>query len=132
MKVKKLAVGVHTFEAHVPDSSCCEPVRREEEIKPDDGSGAAQQISLSLHFRDAAVSAPDAPPGAQLSCPLLRIAGPAAGKFPVHMSSFEQDITCEIDVRGGSSQRSLVTLRAGELVAITWSGPNDGGARGGH
>jgi serine/threonine-protein kinase len=132
MKVKKLAVGVHTFEAHVPDSPCCEPVRREEEIKPDDGSGSAQQVSLSLHFRDAAVSAPDAPAGAQLSCPLLRIAGPATGKFPVHMSSFEQDITCEIDVRGGSSQRSLVTLRAGELVAITWSGPNDGGTRGGH
>jgi tRNA A-37 threonylcarbamoyl transferase component Bud32 len=131
LKVKKLTVGVHTFEAHVPDSKCCESVRRDEEIKPDDGSGSAQQVSLSLRFRDAMISAPDAPPGAQLSCPILGIAGPASGRFPVHMSSFEQDISCNLDVRGASSQRSSVTLRAGELITVTWSAPHGEGGVGG-
>jgi tRNA A-37 threonylcarbamoyl transferase component Bud32 len=131
LKVKKLAVGIHTFEAHVPDSKCCESVRREEEIKPDDGSGSAQQVSLSLRFRDALLSAPDAPPGALLSCPILGISGPASGRFPVHMSSFEQDISCNLDVRGASSQKSSVTLRAGELISVTWVAPQrDGGAGG--
>ena len=132
MKIKKLTVGVHTFEAHVPDSNCCEPVRREEEIKADDGSGAVQQISLSLRFRDAAISAPEAPPGAQLSCPILGIAGPATQKFPVHMSTFEQDISCSVDAPGASSQRSSVTLRAGEVVTVVWSASKaEGGVGGG-
>jgi hypothetical protein len=123
MKIKRLTVGLHVVEARVPDSKCCEPVRREEEIKPEDGSGTAQQISLSLRFRDALISAPDAPPGAQLSCPILGIIGPASARFPVHMSTFEQDISCYVDLRGAPSQRSSVTLRAGELVTITWSAP---------
>jgi len=132
MKVKRLNVGVHVFEAHVPDSKCCEPVRREEEIKSDDGAGTAQQVSLSLRFRDALVSAPDAPAGAQLSCPILGISGPASGKFPVHMSTFEQDISCTLDVRGALSQRSSVTLRAGELITVNWSALHaDGGVGGG-
>jgi tRNA A-37 threonylcarbamoyl transferase component Bud32 len=124
MRRKKLSVGVHSFEAHVPPpSKCCEPVRREEEIKADDGSGAAQQISLSLGFRDARISAPSAPAGSQLSCPILRIAGPAEGIFLVHMSTLEQDISCDLDVPGAPSRRASVTLRAGELVKVPWSAP---------
>jgi hypothetical protein len=124
MKKKRLSVGMHSFEAHVAaPSKCCEPVRREEEIKADDGSGIAQQVSLSLGFRDAKISAPDAPAGSQLSCPILRIAGPAEGIFQVHMSTLEQDISCDLDVRGAPSRRTSVTLRAGELVKIPWSAP---------
>jgi hypothetical protein len=131
MKVKRLNVGVHVFEAHVPDSKCCESVRREEEIKSDDGAGNPQQVSLSLRFRDALISAPDAPPGAQLSCPILGISGPASGRFPVHMSTFEQDISCNLDVRGAASQRISVTLRAGELITVNWSAPHGEGGVGG-
>ena len=46
LKTKRLAVGPHTFSAEVPGpSKCCEPLRLDEEIRPDDGSGAAQQVS---------------------------------------------------------------------------------------
>jgi hypothetical protein len=122
MKIKRLPAGTHTFEARVPaPSKCCESLRREEEIKADDGSGAAQRVSLSLKFRDATVSAPAAPPGAQLRCPILRIAGPAADVFPVHMSTLvEQDIVCDLDIPGVRSQRSSVTLRAGEVAEVPW------------
>jgi eukaryotic-like serine/threonine-protein kinase len=121
-KVKKLTVGVHTFEAHVKDSKCCEPLHRVEEIKADDGSLVPQQVSLSLEYRDAAVWAPAAPPGAELRCPMLDVAGPAGQKFSIHMLRLvEQDIACNLRVPGGRSQLSSVTVRAGELAEVPWS-----------
>ncbi|HEX9294493.1 MAG TPA: serine/threonine-protein kinase [Polyangiaceae bacterium] len=124
LKTKRLSVGTHRFRVEVPPpSKCCEPLQREEEIKPDDGTGTAQQVSLSLSFRDATLSVPDAPAGAQLRCAIPRIAGAASHEFPIKMSTLEQDISCELDAPGVSLRRLSITLRAGELTAVPWSAP---------
>jgi len=124
LKTKKLPVGMHTFRAEVPPpSKCCEPLQREEEIKSDDGSGTPQQVSLSLAFRDARLSVPDAPSGTQLRCAIPRIAGTASQLFLIKMSTLEQDISCELDAPGVSIRRLSITLRAGELTAVPWSAP---------
>ena len=124
MKTKHLTLGPHTFRASVPPpSTCCEPLERAEEVKGDDGSNTPQQVSLSLKFRRAMLSSPSAPSGAQLHCPIPRIAGAASVVYQVHMSTLEQDISCEIDVPGLSTQRSSVTLRAGELTQVPSTDP---------
>jgi serine/threonine protein kinase len=124
MKTKRLSVGPHTFRAEAPaPSKCCEPLERGEEVKADEGTNVPQQVSLSLQFRKAMISAPEAPSGAQLHCPIPRIAGSASAVYQVHMSTLEQDISCEVDVPGLSTQRSSVTLRAGELTQVPWTAP---------
>ena len=124
LKTKKLSVGVHSFRAQVPaPSNCCETLKREEEIKPDDGSGAPQQVSLSLPFRDATVSALGAPAGAVLRCPAPRIAGPASQVYSVKMTTLEQDIFCDLEAQGVPRRPSSITLRAGEKTVVPWSAP---------
>ena len=124
LKTKHLSVGAHTFRAKAPaPSTCCDELRRTEDIKPDDGSGTPQKVSLSLHFRDAKVSAPGAPADAQLRCPVPRISGSAKQVFLVKMTTLEQDVSCELEAPGVSTRQSSITLRAGELTAVPWSLP---------
>jgi hypothetical protein len=124
LKTKRLPVGVHAFRAEVPaPSKCCEVLRHQEEIKPDDGSGTPQNVSLSLNFRDAMISAPGAPKGAVLRCPVPRIAGEASKVFSVKMTTLEQDFSCDLEAPGVSTRQSSITLRAGELTVVPWSGP---------
>jgi len=124
LKTKRLSVGVHAFRAEVPaPSKCCEVLRHHEEIKPDDGSGTAQNVSLSLNFRDAMISAPGAPDGALLRCPVPRIAGAASKVYSVKMTTLEQDFSCDLEAPGVSTRQSSITLRAGELTVVPWSAP---------
>jgi serine/threonine-protein kinase len=123
-KTKKLTVGLHAFRAQVPaPSKCCEPLSRQVEIVGDDGSGVMQQVSLSLKYRDAMISAPAAPADAQLHCPVLGITGQASRVFPVKMSTLDQDIGCYLDATGVKTPIKPYTLRAGELTAVPWSAP---------
>jgi serine/threonine-protein kinase len=124
MKGTKLSVGSHVFHAQGPPrSKCCKELNQKEEIKPDDGSGIPQQISLSLKFHDARISSTTAPEGAELRCPVLKIAGRASQVYAVPMSSSEQDVTCVIDIAGVSRRESSVTLRAGETTEVPWTSP---------
>ena len=123
MKTKRLSVGPHMFRATVPNSKCCDPLERAEEIKADDGSGTAQRVSLSLNFRDAEISAPGAPAGAQLRCPLVRVAGPASERFSVKMTEPQEDVSCDLEAPGVSTRQSSITLKAGELIFVPWSAP---------
>jgi hypothetical protein len=93
------------------------------DIKPDDGSGKPQPISLSLPYNDAMISSKSAPEGAELRCPVLKIAGRASQVYTVPMSSSEQDVNCAVDAPGVSTRESSVTLRAGELTDVPWTAP---------
>jgi serine/threonine-protein kinase len=117
---RRLSVGPHTFRASVPDSKCCEPLERTEEIKPEDGSGTPQTVSLSLGFRDAEISAPGAPAGAQLRCP--GVSGPASQKYSVRMNQLDGEISCDLEAPGVATRRRSVPLRAGEHADVPWSG----------
>jgi serine/threonine protein kinase len=122
--VPKLPVGPHVFHAQGPPrSKCCKELHQREEIKPDDGSGKPQQISLSLRFNDAQIASTTAPEGAELRCPVLKIAGRASQVYAVPMSSSEQDVTCAIDIPGVPTRESSVTLRAGETTEVPWTSP---------
>jgi serine/threonine-protein kinase len=124
MKSTKLPVGPHVFRAQGPPrSKCCKELQQKEEIKPDDGSGKPQQISLSLKFNDARIASTTAPEGAELRCPVLKIAGRASQVYAVAMSSSEQDVTCAIDIPGVPTRESSVTLRAGETTEVPWTSP---------
>jgi serine/threonine-protein kinase len=124
MKHIKIPVGTHVFRAQGPPrSKCCKELQQREEIKPDDGSGTPQQISLSLKFNDARISATSAPESAELRCPVLKVAGRASQVYSVPMSSSEQDATCVVSIPGVSTRESSVTLRAGELTDLPWTGP---------
>jgi tRNA A-37 threonylcarbamoyl transferase component Bud32 len=121
MKHIKLPVGTHVFRAEGPPrSKCCKELRQKEEVKPDDGSGTPQQISLSLKFNDARISVTTAPENAELRCPVLKIAGRASAVYSVPMSTSEQDATCAVSIPGVSTRESSVTLRAGELTDLPW------------
>jgi len=122
-KTKRLSVGPHTFRAAVPDSKCCEELERKVEIKPDDGAGTPQTVSLKLPFRDAEISAPQAPPGATLRCQSLKIEGPASKRFPVKMQVLEEDVSCDLEAPGVPTRKSSITLRAGERSDVPWSAP---------
>jgi hypothetical protein len=120
----KVPVGPHMFHAQGPPrSKCCKELHQKEEIKPDDGSGKPQQISLSLQFNDAHIASTTAPEGAELRCPVLKIAGRASQLYAVPMSSSEQDVTCAIDIPGVPTRESSVTLRAGETTEVPWTSP---------
>jgi len=120
----KLPVGPHVFRAQGPPrSKCCKELRQDVEIKPDDGSGKPQQISLSLKFNDARLASTTAPEGAELRCPVLKIAGRASQVYAVPMSSSAQDVTCAIDIPGVPTRESSVTLRAGETIEVPWTSP---------
>jgi eukaryotic-like serine/threonine-protein kinase len=124
MTTETLPVGIHVF--HAPDpprSKCCKELHEEVEIKPDDGSGKPQQIPLSLQYNDATISSRGAPEGAELRCPVLKIAGRASQVYAVPMSSSELDVTCAIGMPGVSSRETSVTLRAGELADVPWTAP---------
>ena len=119
-----LTVGPHVFHAQGrPPSKCCKELHWKEDIKPDDGSGTPQKISLSLPYNDARISAGSAPEGAELRCPILKIAGRASQVFTVPMSSDWQDVNCAIGIPGVSSREIPVTLRAGELADVPWTAP---------
>jgi serine/threonine-protein kinase len=122
-KMKRLSIGSHVFRASVRDSKCCEPIERQIEIKPDDGSGAPQTVSLKLAYRDAEVSAQAAPAGAALHCPTVPIHGSAAKRYPVKMQVLEEDISCDLEAPGVPTRRSSITLRAGERTDVPWSAP---------
>jgi serine/threonine-protein kinase len=120
----KLPLGPHVFRAQgPPHSKCCKELRQEVEIKPDDGSGKPQPIPLSLKFNDARLASTTAPEGAELRCPVLKIAGRASQVYAVPMSSSEQDVTCAIDIPGVPTRESSVTLRAGETTEVPWTSP---------
>jgi eukaryotic-like serine/threonine-protein kinase len=120
----RLPIGPHTFHAQGPPrSKCCKELHQKEDIKPDDGSGKPQQISLSLEYNDAKISSSSAPEGAELRCPILKIAGRASQVYAVPMSSSEQDVTCAVGIAGVSMRESSVTLRAGELTEVPWTAP---------
>jgi serine/threonine-protein kinase len=120
----KLTVGPHVFRAQGPPrSKCCKELYQLVDIKPDDGSGKPQQISLSLQFNDARISSSSAPEGAELRCPVLKIAGRASQHYSVPMSSSEQDVNCTIVIPGVSTRESSVTLRAGEITEVPWTAP---------
>ncbi|HMI86803.1 MAG TPA: protein kinase [Polyangiaceae bacterium] len=120
----KLQVGTRIIHAEGPPrSKCCKEVNRKEEIKPDDGSGVPQEISISLPFNEARISSSAAPEGAELTCPVLKIAGRASLVYPVPMSSSEQDVNCAIGIPGVPTRESSVTLRAGELTDVPWTAP---------
>ena len=122
MTTETLPVGTHEFHAQGPrGSKCCKELHQKEEIKPDDGSGKPQQISLSLKYNDALIVSRSAPEGAELRCPVLKIAGPASQVYPVPMSSSELDATCVIGIPGVSTRETSVTLRAGELADVPWN-----------
>jgi len=124
MTTETLTVGPHVFHAQGPPrSKCCKAVDQTEDIKPDDGSGKPQQISISLKYNDATISSRSAPEGAELRCPVLRIAGRASQVYPVPMSSSELDVTCAIGMPGVSTPATSVTLRAGELADVPWTAP---------
>jgi eukaryotic-like serine/threonine-protein kinase len=124
MKGASLTVGPHVFHAQGPPrSKCCKELHQREEIKPDDGSGTPQQISLSLTFNDARISSTAAPEGAELRCPVLKIAGRASQVYTVPMSTSEQDVTCAVVIPGVSTRESSVTLRAGELTDVPTTAP---------
>ena len=120
-QTKKLGVGLHSFRAQAPGSSnCCEPLERQEDIKPDDGTGKAQQVRLSLKFKDATVAvAPGVPAGTQIKCE--GVDGAASGTFPLKMSTLEQRISCTLDGPGVSTKTTSITLRAGERTTVPWS-----------
>jgi serine/threonine protein kinase len=124
MKPTKLPVGPHMFHAQGPPrSKCCKDLHQKEDIKPDDGSGKPQQIYLSLKFNDARISSSLAAEGAELRCPVLKIAGRASQAYTVPMSSSEQDVNCAISIPGVSTREVSVTLRAGELTDVPWTAP---------
>ncbi|MET0593985.1 MAG: serine/threonine-protein kinase, partial [Polyangiaceae bacterium] len=124
MKHTKIPIGSHVFHVQGPPrSKCCKELHQKEEIKPDDGSGTPQQITLSLKYNDARVSAVNAPETAEIRCPVLKIAGRASAVYSVPMSSSEQDATCVVSIPGVSTRESSVTLRAGELTDLPWNGP---------
>jgi hypothetical protein len=124
MKGARLTVGTHVFHAQGPPrSKCCKELHQKEDIKPDDGSGKPQQISLSLKFNDATISSRAAPDGAEIRCPVLKIAGRASQVYAVPMSSSELDVTCAIGMPGVSTRETSVTLRAGELADVPWTAP---------
>jgi eukaryotic-like serine/threonine-protein kinase len=122
-KPKRLPAGKHHFRAMVRDSKCCEILERDEEINADDGSGAPQTVSLSLTYRDAEISAPQAPAGSILRCPLIPIAGPASKVFTVKMKVLEEDFSCDLEAPGVPTHKSSITLRAGERIDVPWSAP---------
>jgi serine/threonine-protein kinase len=116
----RLSVGSHTFRAQVEGSSCCETLVRQEDIKADDGTGKAQQVRLSLKFKDAMVAvAPGVPSGTHLKCE--GVDGPATRTFPLKMSTLEQRISCTLDGPGVSTKTTSITLRAGESTTVPWS-----------
>ena len=119
----RLSVGPHMIHAQGPPrSKCCKEQHQKVDVKPDDGSGP-QQIPVSLKFNDARISSTNAPEAAELSCPVLKIAGRASKVYLVPMSSSEQDVNCAIGIPGVSPRESSVTLRAGELTDIPWAAP---------
>jgi serine/threonine-protein kinase len=120
---KRLSVGTHLFRAAVRDSKCCEDLERKVEIKPDDGSGVPQTVSLKLPFRDAEISAPQAPVSSMLRCPSLKVEGPASKRFSVKMTGLEEDASCDLEAPGVPTHKSSITLRAGELTLVPWSAP---------
>ncbi len=123
-KIRKLSAGVHSFRASVPNSSCCEPLTKQLDIRPDDGTGTPQEVALSLTFHEASLSSPAAPPGATLRCPLLRVSGPANQVYRVPMSTLDLDVpSCELELSGTTRRVSSVTLRAGVFTPVPWSGP---------
>jgi serine/threonine-protein kinase len=122
-RTKRLSVGPHMFRASVRESKCCEELERKVEIKPDDGSGTPQTVSLKLPFRDAELSAPQAPPNSMLRCPSLKVEGPASKRFAVKMSALEEDVSCDLEAPGVPTRKSSITLRAGERSDVPWSAP---------
>jgi len=122
-QTKRLAVGAHTFRAEVPKSRCCKPLSKSDEIRPDDGSGRPQEVVLSLEFRDAILSAPDGPPGATISCPLLGVSGPAFQVFRIPMQATDVRISCDLDAPGLHRSAIPVTLRPGESTTVPWPAP---------
>ncbi|HMJ50928.1 MAG TPA: serine/threonine-protein kinase [Polyangiaceae bacterium] len=123
--VPRVPVGRRIIRAKgPPPSKCCKGLEQKEDIKPDDGSGTPQQISLSLTFHDAKISASSAPEGAELRCPVLKIAGRASQVYSVPMSSSDlQDVNCAVSMPGVPTPQSSVTLRAGELTDVPWTAP---------
>jgi eukaryotic-like serine/threonine-protein kinase len=122
-QTKRLAVGLHTFRAEVPKSRCCKTLTKTEEIRPDDGSGRPQEVVLSLEFRDAMLLAPDAPPGATISCPLLGVSGPASQVFRIPMQAADVPVSCDLDAPGLHRSAIPVTLRPGESTNVPWPAP---------
>jgi hypothetical protein len=122
-QTKRLAVGPHTFRAEVPKSRCCKALTKFEEIRPDDGSGRPQEVVLSLEFREAILSAPDAPSGATISCPLLGVSGPASQVLRIPMQASDVPISCDLDAPGLHRSAIPVTLRAGEPTNVPWPAP---------
>jgi serine/threonine-protein kinase len=122
-RTKRLSVGIHTFRASVRESKCCEELERKVEIKADDGSGNPQTVSLKLPFRDAEISAPQAPANSMLRCPSLKIEGLASKRFAVKMSALEEDVSCDLEAPGAPTRKSSITLRAGERSDVPWSAP---------
>jgi eukaryotic-like serine/threonine-protein kinase len=120
----KLTIGPHVFHVQGPPrSKCCKELHQTVDIKPDDGSGKPQSISLSLPYNDAMISSKSAPEGAELRCPVLKIAGRASQVYTVPMSSSAQDVNCAVDAPGVPTRESSVTLRAGELTDVPWTAP---------
>jgi serine/threonine-protein kinase len=122
-QTKRLTVGFHTFRAEVPKSRCCKTLTKSEEIRPDDGSGRPQEVVLSLEFRDATLSAPDAPPGTTISCPLLGVSGPAVQVFRIPVQAADVPVTCDLDAPGLHRSAIPVTLRPGESTTVPWPAP---------
>jgi hypothetical protein len=117
-------VGSHRFRAEVPNSSCCQILTKRDDIKPDNGTDEPQMVTLSLSFNDASISAPGAPQGAELRCPMLRgVEGPAFRVFQVPMTALEQQVSCDLDAPGVSTRSTSITLRAGKLTPVPWSAP---------
>jgi hypothetical protein len=122
-QTKRLAVGSHTFRAEVPKSRCCKTLTKSEEVRPDDGSGSPQEVVLSLEFRDAILSAPDAPAGARISCPLLGLSGPAFQVFRIPVQAADVPVSCDLDAPGLHRSAIPVTLRPGESTTVPWPAP---------
>jgi eukaryotic-like serine/threonine-protein kinase len=124
MTPETLPVGRYVFHAQGPPrSKCCKAVDQTEDIKPDDGSGKPQVVTISLQYNDATISSLSAPEGVELRCPVLKIGGRASQVYTVPMSSSELDVTCAIGMPGVPTRETSVTLRAGELADVPWTAP---------
>jgi serine/threonine-protein kinase len=120
---KRLEVGAHQFRAEVRKSKCCQVLTKRVEIRADNGSNEPQIVQLSLQFNSATLSVVEAPQGAELRCPGLRISGPASRIWEIPMTAPELDVSCDLDAPGVSTRSTSINLRAGEPKKLTWSAP---------
>jgi serine/threonine-protein kinase len=123
-QTKRLPVGTHMFTAEVPGSQCCQTLHRQEEIHPDDGSGKAQVVVLSLlPYKDATLLVAGAPDGATVRCPGLRIDGSAGRPLAVKMQDASQAGACTLDAPDHTPASVSVNLRAGYTTELRWPQP---------